>query len=73
MRRGDGCGDAPAPMDTQRMVVTLAAGFALMALGAGMSRERDASRSGVGLLGRAVQGLGLALLSWVVWRLLKAA
>ena len=55
------------------MIVTLAAGFALMALGSGMSRERDASRSGVGLLGRAVQGLGLALLSWVVWRLVKAA
>lgn len=60
-------------MDTQRLVVTLAAGFALMAFGGAVSRERDASRSGVGLVGRALQGVGLALLTWAAWRLVKAA
>ncbi len=58
-------------METRTFLAMLAAGFALLALGGGVGQSRDAARSGLGPLGLALKGAGLALLTYALYRLVK--
>ena len=59
-------------MDTRSFLALLAGGFVLLALGGGLGQNRDASRAGFGPVGIVLKGGGLALLSYALYRLVKA-
>ena len=45
----------------------------MLALGRGLSQEKDTRRAGMAPLGLAIQGIGLALITYAIVRLVKAA
>jgi uncharacterized membrane protein YidH (DUF202 family) len=59
-------------MDTRTFLAMLAGGFVLLALGGGIGGNRDAQQSGMEPLALLFKGSGLALLTYAIWRLVKA-
>ena len=49
----------------------LAGGLVLLALGRGMTQSQDAHEAGTSPFGLVLQGLGLALMTSALWRLVK--
>jgi len=59
-------------VDTRSFLALLAGGFVLLALGGGVAGNRDARRSGFEPFALALKGAGLALLTYAIYRLVKA-
>lgn len=58
-------------METRPFLALLAVGMTLLALGGAVGGSRDAKRSGMGPLGLALRGAGLAVLTYAIYRLVK--
>ena len=60
-------------MEPRSFLALIVGGLIMLALGRGLSQEKDTRRAGMAPLGLAIQGIGLALITYAIVRLVKAA